>query len=151
MNKKTNKTAQVLRLLTGNASAENPIIHRKDLQEGEVPPAETVTEPSVASAVIEEVPPPPPKEPPVVDVVSELVNELLPIVLERFGCGECSETSRTQVALDAAGRFQPCRVCTEGEEGLRRLEQEKKRLRSSVTSGVLQAVIAYKRSSTSVN
>ncbi len=106
MNKKTNKTAHVLKLLTNNDEAirENPIlneefkdemIHRRPHEEkkAEIKPVAKSETLSVPKAVG-------------INIISELVSENLLPVLERFRCCTC-EICKAEITVAALNQIPP--------------------------------------------
>ncbi|MBQ8827429.1 MAG: hypothetical protein IJ007_10085, partial [Oscillospiraceae bacterium] len=97
--KPSNKTEAVMKLLTGNNLAVNPVLDNEFKQtviESKNAAVEAVKPAPVQEAPKPEpipAPPPPPPEPVETEVCisSELIMEILPSVLDRFQCCKCDK------------------------------------------------------------
>lgn len=147
MNKKTNKTAHVLKLLTNAGDGiENPIMNEDFKEEvihvrskpQSVAAEDTATEPSL--------PPTPVVDAATINVISELVYELLPSILERFRCCTC-DICKAEIAIEALNQMSPKYVRITNENSFSEVEVLKEKYRKEVTSNLVKNVIAHKRDS----
>lgn len=139
MNKKTNKTAHVLKLLANTDSAikENPILNEefkdeiilnrhatKDEETDEV--QEDIIYPKTVG----------------INIISELIQENLLTVLERFRCCTCEKCMK-YISIEALNHLQPKYVSAEDAN-----EQEilnlKEKYKSSVVTVILKIALQIK-------
>lgn len=106
MNKKTNKTAHVLKLLTNVEEPinENPILNA-EFKDEMIHSRTAINNPTVnvqkPSSVDSNVP-----KAVGINIISELVQENLPIVLERFRCCSC-EICKAELTVAALNQIPP--------------------------------------------
>ena len=106
MNKKTNKTAHVLKLLTNSefSAKENPILNEefkderilnRNSSDKKIEKVDTINNNQTQQS-----------NPVGINIISELIQENLPTVLERFRCCGC-EMCRTHITFTALNQIPP--------------------------------------------
>lgn len=139
MNKKTNKTAHVLKLLanTDALTKENPILNEEFKDEmilnRHTQKSEDVSEKQEDINVPKTVS---------VNIISDLIQENLITVLERFRCCTCEKCMK-YISLEALNQIQPKYVSTEdvSEEEISELKEKHK---TSVVSVLLKIALQIK-------
>lgn len=142
----TNKTAQVLRLLTKSEgdTPENPIIN-EDFKEEVIHPRSVKASPAAERKPAPEPASAPVKEATEINVISELVSEWLPQTLERFKCCTC-ELCRAELTVEALNQLPPKYVRISSEEDLKEAERLKEELKPQVLKVIVPLAIRAQRS-----
>ena len=156
--KVSNKTEAVMKLLTGNNLAVNPVLDNEFKQtviESKNVPAEqpVKAEAPKAEPVQAEIPkpepvvqtPPPPPEPVETEVCisSELIMEILPSVLDRFQCCKCDRCF-AQAMADALDVIPYKSVKVKNAEEMQQAKELKEQMRADVMRGLVRIGIARK-------
>ncbi|MGN0586435.1 MAG: hypothetical protein ACI4JF_04040 [Oscillospiraceae bacterium] len=165
--KSTHKTEAVMRLLTGNNLAVNPMLDnefkqsvivdkraaRESTQESAAPqPAQTAPvqndTPQAAPVYSEpaQAVPELPKEEQVTEIhiSSELIAELLPSVLDRFHCCKCGKCF-AEAMTDALETVPEVNVKVENSSDLQRAEEIRTKNRPSVMSALVKIAIGRRQ------
>ncbi|MEG0614712.1 MAG: late competence development ComFB family protein [Oscillospiraceae bacterium] len=138
MNRKTNKTAQVLRLLTKTESdsIENPLMNDEFKEEvihirnnRTTKPAEKAETPIKAETGI--------------NVVSELVQEWLPQTLKRFNCCDC-DLCKAEMMVEAMNKIPPKYVFVRSEKDFEKLAKIKEQYKQQVINALVRITIRSK-------
>lgn len=134
---KTNKTAQVLRLLTKSEenTPENPIINQEFKEEviHSRRPAEKKNAPAQEK-----------KADKGINVVAELVTEWLPQTLRRFKCCDC-DVCLAEVTVRALNELPPKYVIINDEEDAKLAERIKEECRPDVLKTLVRLAIAAQK------
>ena len=149
--KVSNKTEAVMKLLTGNNLAVNPVLDNEFKQtviESKNTPAEAVKAapaPVPAPEPVAPPPPPPPPEPVETEVCisSELIMEILPSVLDRFQCCKCDKCF-AQAMADALDVIPYKSVMVKNSEEMQKAKELKEQMRADVMRGLVRIGIARK-------
>ncbi|MCI5751308.1 MAG: hypothetical protein SOU50_02910 [Oscillospiraceae bacterium] len=134
--KKTNKTASVLRMLTGE-KPENPMLN-EEFREDVLKPIEDLkkrsgddTKPERTGRETE------------INITSELISEWLPSALDRFKCCKCSRCY-AEASVAAFEKIEPIKVKVKGPEDLEKVEQIKEDNRRRVMMSLVSVAMARK-------
>ncbi len=136
MNKKTNKTEHVLKLLTGNksSSAENPIlneefkhdvIHTRNVSK----PVEEKVKPDKQKAVS-------------IEIMEALVNENILPAIKRFNACSC-EMCRKEIAINTLRETKPIYI-PDDEEHQPEIKMLKEKYKNGIVSQIVKSIIKLK-------
>ena len=148
--KPSNKTEAVMKLLTGNNLAVNPVLDNEFKQT--VIESKNTAEAVKPAAPVQETPksepipaPPPPPEPVETEVCisSELIMEILPSVLDRFQCCKCDKCF-AQAMADALDVIPYKSVMVKNSEEMQQAKELKEQMRADVMRGLVRIGIARK-------
>lgn len=133
---KTNKTAQVLRLLTKSEAntPENPIINEEFKEEvihSRNPAVKKKTSPQL-------------KADKGINVVAELVTDWLPQTLRRFKCCDC-DVCVAEITVRALNELPPKYVIINGDEDAKLAERIKEECRPAVLKTLVRLAIAAQK------
>lgn len=153
--KVSNKTEAVMKLLTGNNLAVNPVLDNEFKQTviesknvtAEPPKTEPVQAETPKPAPVVQTPPPPPPPPEPVEtevcISSELIMEILPSVLDRFQCCKCDRCF-AQAMADALDVIPYKSVKVKNAEEMQQAKELKEQMRADVMRGLVRIGIARK-------
>lgn len=134
--KKSNKTASVLRMLTGE-KIRNPMLS-EEFKEDVIKPIEELKRRSGADTKTEHT-----GRETEINITSELISEWLPSALDRFKCCKCPQCY-AEASVAAFEKIQPIKVKIKGPEDLERAEQIKEDNRRKVMMNLITVAMARK-------
>lgn len=147
--KSTHKTEAVMRLLTGNNLAVNPmldnefkqsvIVERAARESAALQPDKTA--PAQTAEPVEQ---PAEEQVTEIHISSELIAELLPSVLDRFHCCKCGKCF-AEAMTDALETVPEVNVKVENSGDLQRAEEIRAQNRQSVMSALIKIAIGRRR------
>lgn len=128
MNRKTNKTAPLLRLLTRSETGviTNPIMN-EDFKQGVI--YVRTTEPVIEKPEAVEI-----------NIISELIGEWLPQTIKRFNGCDCA-VCRAEITVSALNEIPPRYVRISDETDFDEIKALKEELRPSVISTLVKLVL----------
>lgn len=142
MNKKTNKTAHVLKLLTNTEGVvkENPILN-EDFKDEMILNRNSSQKSEQKSEAIENIKPQKTME---VNIVSELIEENLEEILKRFRCCDC-EKCKSYISVEALNQIPPKYALDNGNNA-KEIEKIKESYKSNVISVLVKIALKLKNS-----
>ncbi|MBQ8780177.1 MAG: hypothetical protein IJZ72_00680 [Oscillospiraceae bacterium] len=154
--KVSNKTEAVMKLLTGNNLAVNPVLDNEFKQtviesknvtaepvKAEPPKTERVQAEAPKPEPVVQTPPPPEPVETEVCISSELIMEILPSVLDRFQCCKCDRCF-AQAMADALDVIPYKSVKVRNAEEMQQAKELKEQMRADVMRGLVRIGIARK-------
>ena len=140
MNKKTNKTEQVLKLLTKSETGniENPIINR-EFKEEVIHVREVKSNRKPAPAVAEQKP----ANDIGINVVAELVQEWLPVTMKRFNFDN-SDIVKAEITVEALNTIPPKYVYIKNETDFANIKTIKEKYKADVINTLVHLTIKAK-------
>lgn len=142
MNKKTNKTAHVLKLLanTEGVVRENPILN-EDFKDEMILNRNSSQKTEVKTESEENKKTPKRTE---VNIVSELIEENLVAILERFRCCDC-EKCQSYISVEALNQIPPKYILDNGQNA-EEIQEIKEGYKSNVISVLVKIALKVKNS-----
>ena len=130
MDRRTNKTASVMRLLTGSGTAANPMLDEEFKKEVIVPREKELLRNNGREVVI--------------NITSELISKWLPEALKRFGCC-CCDLCLAEASVEAFDRIPPLEIRIKSDKDLKKAEKLKADNLSKVMMTLVQIAVERKK------